>query len=97
MEKKQEFVYLFKPKREDFLQTITPEEMIALGAHAQYTAGLHAEGTLTFTGAAPTGAFGIVVLQTESEEAARKIYENDPAVQAGIVHSEFHPFQTMRR
>ena len=87
------FMYVFQPKRDDFLQTMTPDELQAMGAHAMYTNRLHEEGVVIFGGAAMTGAYGIVVFEAESEAAARSIFENDPAVQAGIVRSELVPFQ----
>lgn len=36
--------------------------------------------------------FGLVILQVESEEAARTIMENDPTVKGGIMTAELHPY-----
>ncbi|WP_108670612.1 YciI family protein [Peribacillus acanthi] len=37
--------------------------------------------------------FGIVVLNTESEEEARQYMENDPAVKEGIMTAELFPYK----
>ncbi len=89
----QEYIYLFKPTRENFLQTITPEEMMVMGQHMEYTQRLFAEGTIIQAGACLDASYGIVIFKADSEEAARAIYEADPAVKAGIVHSEFHAYK----
>ncbi|WP_139492861.1 YciI family protein [Brevibacillus dissolubilis] len=91
----QEFLYLFKPKRENFLQTLTPEEMAAMGQHAAYTQNLHAAGKIIQAGACLDGSYGIVVFRAESLEEATEIFEKDPAVQAGIVYAELHPYRMM--
>ncbi|NOU92318.1 hypothetical protein GC093_03580 [Paenibacillus sp. LMG 31456] len=91
-----EFVYMFKPKREDFLQTLSLEEMAAMGAHFEYCNGLHAEGALLMSGACTDGAYGMVVFKADSEEAARRIFENDPVVIANIVDAELHPYKVLK-
>ncbi|MDF2958641.1 MAG: hypothetical protein K0S39_376 [Paenibacillus sp.] len=96
MDQQLEFVYIFKPKRDDFLQTLTPEEMVAMGAHFEYCNGLFAEGTLVMSGACLDGAYGMVVIKADSEETARRIFENDPAVKANVVHAELHPYKVMK-
>ena len=36
--------------------------------------------------------FGIAIFQAKDEEAARKFMESDPAVVAGLMTAELHPF-----
>ena len=36
---------------------------------------------------------GILVLRVDSAEEAQSIYDNDPAVIAGIGYTELHPFR----
>jgi uncharacterized protein len=36
--------------------------------------------------------FGIAISEASSETAARKFMESDPAVQAGVMTAELHPF-----
>lgn len=93
MDQQLEFIYLFKPKRENFLQSMTPEEMQAMGGHKEYTQRLFSEGKIIVGGACLDGSFGMVVFRAGSEEDARQIFENDPAVQAEIVHAELHPYK----
>lgn len=87
------FVSIAKAKRENWLQDITQEERAVMGQHFEYVEQLSSEGKVIFAGACLDGAFGIVVFKAESEEAARKIYENDPVVKAGILDTEFHLFK----
>ena len=93
MQNSNEFIYIFKPKRADFLQTMTHEEMAAFGGHAEYTKKLYAEGKVILMGGCLDGAYGIVIFKAESPEAAQQIFDNDPAVKAGIVNAELHPYQ----
>jgi hypothetical protein len=50
MEAKLQFVYLFKSRRTDFLQTMTQEEKIAMGGHLEYTKSLFLEGKILLAG-----------------------------------------------
>jgi uncharacterized protein YciI len=36
--------------------------------------------------------FGIAIFEAKDEEAARKFMESDPAVAAGVMTAELHPF-----
>jgi len=36
--------------------------------------------------------FGIVIFEAESEDAARKFMEDDPAVKAGVMTATLHPY-----
>ncbi|MCR8634637.1 YciI family protein [Paenibacillus radicis (ex Xue et al. 2023)] len=91
-----EFVYIFKPRREDFLQTLTLVEMTAMGAHFDYCNGLQAEGILIMSGACTDGAYGMVVFKADSEEEARRIFDNDPVVIADVVDAELHPYKVLK-
>lgn len=39
-----------------------------------------------------TDAFGIVILQVDSEEEAKHLMENDPAVKENIMTAELYPY-----
>ncbi|PWK07016.1 YciI family protein [Tumebacillus permanentifrigoris] len=93
MDNLQEFVYLFKPKRDNFFESMTPEEMAAMGQHVEYSNRLFSEGKIVLGGACTNGAFGIIVFRAESPEAAQEIFDNDPAVVAGVVDAELHPYR----
>ena len=75
-----EFLETLRPKRENFVATMTAEEKAVMGAHFAYNDRLFAEGKILLGGAATDGAIGIIVLRVGSAEEAWEIYENDPAV-----------------
>lgn len=93
MDQQLEFLYVFTPKRENFISTMTLEEQIAFMQHLSYTAALSAEGKLIFSGACTDGAYGTIVFNAPSLEAAEEIFNNDPAVKAQIVNATLHPFR----
>jgi len=88
-----EFIETLRPGRENFVMTMTAEEKAVMTEHFVYTRKLFDEGKILIGGAAANGAIGIIVLRVGSAEEARQIYENDPAVKAGIGDSELHPFR----
>ncbi|HMA05098.1 MAG TPA: YciI family protein [Methanomicrobiales archaeon] len=87
------FISTLRPRRPDFLATMTPDEKAVMGEHASYTKRLFDEGKIILGGAATDGAIGVIVWRLGSAEEARRIYENDPAVKAGIGEAELHPFR----
>ena len=88
-----EFVETLKPRRENFIATMTPEEKAVMAEHGSYAHRLFDEGKILLGGVATDGAIGIIVLRVESADEAREIFENDPAVKAGIGDAELHPFR----
>jgi len=87
------FLSTLRPHRLDFLATMTPEEKAVMGLHMAYTRKLFDQGKIVLGGAATDGAIGIIVWRVDSAEEARRIYDNDPAVKAGIGYPELHPFR----
>lgn len=52
------------------------------------------EGAVLLAGRAlntDPSSFGIVILEAESEEAARELVQNDPAVKASVFRAELFP------
>lgn len=88
-----EYVYLIRPTRDQFIETMTPEESEIMGNHFQYLQTLLSQQTLVLAGPCLDGAFGVVIYKAESLDAARSIMENDPAVQSGLMQSELHPYR----
>jgi len=84
------FLSTLRPKRPDFLATMTPEEKAVMGQHQAYTRQLFDQGKIVLGGAATDGAIGIIVWRVESAEGMQRIYDNDPAVKAGIGYPELH-------
>jgi uncharacterized protein YciI len=90
------FVGQARPKRENFIQSMTPEEQAIFAQHFAYCEKLHSEDKLLLSGACSDGAFGMVMYKAETEAEARSMFENDPLVQSGITDTEFHPFKIVR-
>lgn len=89
----EEFVYVIRPKRENFIETMTEEENKIMGTHFQYLKELLAEEKLILAGPCLDGAIGICVFRSESWEAAQMIMENDPAVVNGVMDCELHKYR----
>ena len=87
-----EYISLLRPKRPDFLTTMTPTEQATMGQHMDYVKNLFHNGKIILGGAAADGAVGILIYRVDSAEEARHLFDNDPAVMAGIGYPELHPF-----
>jgi len=88
-----QFIGLARPKRENFVQSMTNDEKAVFAEHFAYVEKLHSEGKLIISGACLDGAFGMIMYKAETEEAARAMFENDPLTKSGITATEFHPFR----
>ncbi|MDQ1146172.1 uncharacterized protein YciI [Bacillus sp. SORGH_AS 510] len=89
----EEFVYVIRPKRENFIETMTEEENKIMGTHFQYLNELLTEEKLILAGPCLDGAMGICIFRSESWEVAQKIMENDPAVVNGVMDCELHKYR----
>ena len=87
------YISTLRPKHENFLATMTPDEKVAMGQHFLYAEALFDQGNIILGGAATDGSIGIIVFRADSPEEARQIFNNDPAVKAGIGDAELHPFK----
>jgi uncharacterized protein YciI len=87
--------YFFKliPPRPTFPQDMTAEEKRLMDQHAHYFAQHFEAGHLLLYGPvmAPSGAFGLGVLEVEGEGEARQFGEGDPSVRAGLNSFEVYP------
>jgi len=75
----------------------TPEEAEIVSAHFAYLKQLTEKGVVVLAGRTlntDASCFGIVILHADSEDAARKVMENDPAVQSQVMCAELFPFHT---
>ncbi|KEO81817.1 YciI family protein [Tumebacillus flagellatus] len=88
-----EFVYVIRPVRPGFLEEVLPEEMEAMGSHFQYLQDLLEKGQLLLAGPCLDRTFGLCVFKAGSEEEAREIMENDPAIKLGVMNGELHPYR----
>jgi uncharacterized protein YciI len=71
----------------------TVEETGIMDRHFERLKRLFEEGTVHMAGPALDGEFGIVVFEAEDEGTAVSIMNDDPAVVAGVMTAELHPFR----
>ena len=50
-------------------------------------------GAMILAGPCEDLAFGLVIFQAEDDSAARAFMANDPAIRAGLMTAELHPFR----
>ncbi len=83
------------PPRTTFVTDMTPEEGKLMQQHADYWKAQFATGAVLIAGPIldPKGAWGMVVLETATEEEARTLAMNDPSVKAGLNKVELSPLQ----
>lgn len=90
-----QFAYLVRPAFDQaFLARATQHERDVVQEHGDWLEARFAEGHVVFAGRCYDGPFGLVILDAGSEEEARRLMEQDPAVRAGVQRAEFHPFRT---
>ncbi|GIK41138.1 MAG: hypothetical protein BroJett011_49710 [Chloroflexota bacterium] len=91
------YVYRIQPTRLAMLtEGPTLQEAETISQHFNYLKDLTDQGTAVFVGRTLTTderTFGITVFEADSEEAAREIMNNDPAVIAGVMRAELFPFR----
>ena len=96
-QKPKQFIAIFKIARVNFLKEgPKPDEMPALNAHRDYWQRYTDEGICQIAGHTlnnDESAFGIALVKTESEKAARDMMDADPMVKAGILSVTVFPFE----
>jgi len=88
-----EYIYLIHPLRHEFFDKPTPLEEQVIEAHYEYLERATAEGTVLLAGPCLDETFGVVVLRTEDDEAARTFMLNDPSVKSNVMMAELHPMK----
>ena len=95
-EKSKQFIYVLHlvPRLYDD-KAWTEADKSAVGRHFNRFKEAIASGQLILAGRTPEPGdktFGIAIFEAKDEAAARKFMEEDPAVVAGIMTAELHPF-----
>jgi uncharacterized protein YciI len=74
----------------------TPEEERIVGDHYSYLKELTDQGVVILAGRTlnnDESSFGIIIFRADSEEAARRIVADDPAVRGGVMRAELYPYR----
>jgi uncharacterized protein YciI len=92
-----EYLYKIQPTRLEMLtQGPTAEEASIVAQHFAYLKGLAEQGVIVLAGRtlnADESTFGIVIFKADSEESARAVMTNDPAVKNGVMRAELYPYR----
>ncbi|MGA7557441.1 MAG: YciI family protein [Terriglobales bacterium] len=95
----QEFLYKLQLVRGDMLRTgPTESEQAVVAEHFAYLQGLNARGVIIFVGRTlntDESTMGLAVFRAESEDAARQIMNDDPAVKKGVMTATLYPFKVV--
>ncbi len=91
-----QYLYRIQPTRPAMLtEGATDQEERLIGEHFAYLKNLTEIGVVQLAGRTTNddaSTFGIVVFVSQSDEAARIIMEQDPAVAAGVFSAQIYPF-----
>jgi uncharacterized protein YciI len=87
-----EYIYVLHPYRHELAFHPTPQENTILNEHLAYLQRAASEGIVILAGPSLDGVFGVVIFRVQDEAAAERFMFNDPAVKAGLMVSELHPF-----
>jgi uncharacterized protein len=92
-----QFLYRVQPVRQEMLaKGATENETKIVEEHFAYLKHLTKNGTVLLAGRTKntdTSSFGIVIFQAETEEAARRIVNEDPAVKNRVFRAELFPYK----
>jgi len=93
------FLYTLHPTRLEMMTGgATPEEQTVAARHWIYSQELLKRGIIVFAGRTlnrDASSFASCIIRAESETAARKIMEEDPAVAGGLFSAKLFPYQPM--
>jgi adenine phosphoribosyltransferase len=91
------FLYKIQPVRPEMLSDRpTADEDRIVDEHFAYLRRLTEAGVVLLAGRTlntDPGAFGIVILAPHTEEAARQVMHDDPAVRGRVMRAELYPFR----
>ena len=92
-----QYLYKIQPTRPGMLvEGPTPEEAAIVEQHFNYLKELTAKGVVILAGRTlntDESSFGIVIFEAESEQAARQVMNDDPAVKHGVMRAELYPYR----
>jgi uncharacterized protein YciI len=94
--KRQQFLYLLRvaPQLQDEAKW-SEKDKLATSKHFERLKQATDKGQVIMAGRTSEAldkTFGLVIFEAESEAAARKFMQEDPAVQAGVMTATLHPY-----
>jgi len=96
MTEKKHYYVVIKPFRQDFLINPDEKEKKIMSDHFLYLKSLLEQKKLFLAGPTliPEDPFGLIILETETEEEAKTLLNKDPSVKAGIQRvADFRPIR----
>jgi uncharacterized protein len=97
MNEAKQYLYRIIPTRPNMLaEGLTPQESEIMATHFVYLQQLTQQGVLILAGRTlntDEDTFGIAVIKAHSEEDARAIMDNDPAVSQGVMNARLFPYR----
>ena len=93
----QHYLIMYRPPRNGFAENATPEESAEVMKHFEYLKAQNVKKTVLIAGRVNDARFGIALLETETEQEAQQIMNDDPAVIAKVFTAELLPFSLALR
>jgi uncharacterized protein len=97
MNEMKHYLYRIQPTRHEMLTVgSTPREAEIIGEHFNYLQRLTNEGVAILVGRTLTteqDSMGIVIFKARSDEEARALMNEDPAVSKGVMSAKLFPFR----
>ena len=87
------YLCLLRLRDPEILEHMTPAQERIMEAHFSRLQRDVQAGIVLLAGPCTDGAFGIVVYEAASDEAAQAYVDADPAVETGLMGAEIHPFR----
>ncbi len=88
-----EYIYLIHPLRHEFFESPTSLEDRVMDEHYEYLERALHDGKVLLAGPCLDETFGVVVLQAETDQAARDFMLADPSVRSNVMMAELHPMK----
>ena len=93
----QQYLYKIQPVRPEMLtEGPTETESQIVSDHFSYLKDLMERGVVILAGRTQNNdysSFGIIIFKAESEEQAREVVRNDPAVKNNVMRAELYPYR----
>lgn len=93
IERNLQFMYVNRPVRKEMFEELNKKEREVIPRHFNYLKMLREKGILILAGPNLDNTFGVVIFFASSEEEAKDIMNNDPAIREEIMEAELHPFR----